>query len=181
MRAKVSRRLVIDASVARAAGGKGATFPLSKHCRDVLQTTLDVCHRVVMTDAIREEWNKHQSAFARGWRTAMIARKKIIFQDVPPHLALREEIEAAAASDRDRAALLKDIHLVEAANAADRSVMSLDDTVRALLATAAGRIRLLKTIAWVNPGPDGERTCAWLRDGAPPAKEHLLHPPRARR
>ena len=62
---KVSKRLVIDASVARAAGGEDATFPISVYCRDFLQAVLDISHRVVMTPDIRDEWNKHQSKSAR--------------------------------------------------------------------------------------------------------------------
>jgi hypothetical protein len=34
---KVSKRLVIDASVARAAGGEDATYPISVYCRDFLK------------------------------------------------------------------------------------------------------------------------------------------------
>ena len=46
---KVSKRLVIDASVARAAGGEDATYPISVSCRDFLKAVLDLSHRVVMT------------------------------------------------------------------------------------------------------------------------------------
>lgn len=45
MASRSSKRLVIDASVARASGGDDAIFPASKHCRDVLLATLCVCHR----------------------------------------------------------------------------------------------------------------------------------------
>lgn len=46
---KISKRLVIDASVARSAGKKDATDPRSVRCRDFLKTVLEISHRVVMT------------------------------------------------------------------------------------------------------------------------------------
>ncbi|WP_437743053.1 hypothetical protein WMF39_47370 [Sorangium sp. So ce1504] len=180
MRAKTSRRLVIDASVARAAGGAGATYPLSKQCRDALKTVLDVCHRAVMPSAIREEWNKHQSVFATQWRVAMVARKKLLLEDVPADPSLRREIETAPATEPGREAMLKDVHLVEAAQAADRTILSLDDTARGLFAGASRRVRALRTIVWVNPGAEGDRALAWLEAGAPPEAGYRL-PARAPR
>ncbi len=41
---KDSKRLVIDASIARSAGGNEATIPCSKHCRDFLKSVLEICH-----------------------------------------------------------------------------------------------------------------------------------------
>ncbi|WP_437724230.1 hypothetical protein [Sorangium sp. So ce861] len=181
MRAKTSRRLVIDASVARAAGGEGATYPLSKHCRDALRTVLDVCHRAVMPPAIREEWNKHQSVFASQWRVAMVARKKLILEDTRPDPMLRGEIEAASSSEPGREAMLKDVHLVEAAQASDRTILSLDDAARDLFAGASRRVRALRTIVWVNPGSEADRARDWLDGGAPPEAAYRLRPgaPRA--
>ncbi|XXT19398.1 hypothetical protein WME94_55160 [Sorangium sp. So ce429] len=180
MRAKASRRLVIDASVARAAGGEGATFPLSKHCRDVLKTVLDVCHRAVMPASIRDEWNKHQSVFATRWRVAMVARKKLILDDTPSDALLRGEIEAASATEPGREAMLKDVHLVEAAQMADRTILSLDDTARGLFASTSRRVPALRTIVWVNPGSEGDRAQAWLHDGAPPEPAYRLRPGKPR-
>ena len=54
---KKKRLLVIDASVARAAGGAEATAQVSRECRDFLSTVLTVCHQIVMTPEISEEWN----------------------------------------------------------------------------------------------------------------------------
>lgn len=178
MRAKVSRRLVIDACVLRAAGGADATFPLSKHCRDVLTTTLQVCHHAVATAALREEWKRHESSFAKTWKTAMFARKKVVDLEVPPDSALRNEVEAAAVTERAREAMLKDVHLVEAARAADGIIISCDETVRGHFTTVSRRARALKTIVWVNPGQEAEGARAWLEAGAPTEKERQLGAPR---
>jgi len=79
--------LVIDASVARAAGDVSMN-PTSRNCREFLQTVLQICHRMALTAPIQEEWNRHQSRFARDWRTSMVARKKIEVVKVPPQLSL---------------------------------------------------------------------------------------------
>jgi len=71
----VSKRLVIDASVARSSGGEDATYPTSVHCRDFLQAVLDICHKFVMTPDIKQEWDKHQSIFALRWRRRMVANR----------------------------------------------------------------------------------------------------------
>jgi hypothetical protein len=72
---KDSKLLVIDASVGRAAGGENATAPTSVNCREFLKSVLFICHRVVMTPEIKEEWKTHQSNFSREWRCQMVARK----------------------------------------------------------------------------------------------------------
>ena len=64
MRARDSKRLVIDADVAQAAGSETATHPRARHCRDFLDEVLTLSHRVVMTERINNEWKNHQSRFA---------------------------------------------------------------------------------------------------------------------
>jgi hypothetical protein len=174
MVSKASRRLVIDASVVRSAGPETATVPLSKRCRDFLKSTMSAGHQAVITPAIKAEWDKHQSGFVRQWRTTMVARQRLLFVNVPEDVALREQIEAAAARDRDRKAMLKDALLIEAAQATDRTVAALDDTVRKLFTAASSRVRTLKTIVWVNPGDDDRDACAWFEEGAPPDKKRWL-------
>lgn len=161
-----SRRLVIDTSIARAAGGEGATFPTSKHCRDLLLAVRTICHRLVLTSDITEEWNRNQSTFARQWRVSMEARRKVERLNVAPDTALRRKIEQTATVQSDRNAMLKDCCLLEAALAADRIVLSLDDTVRALFADAARHVGELRAVMWSNPDILDEATVAWLENGA---------------
>src|SRR5207302_9194650 len=95
-----SQSLIIDASVARAAGPEEATHPTAKHCRDFLLAVADICHRIVLSDAIEAEWNSHQSGFARRWRRSMFARKKIDRVKVPVDRALRKELAEAATTEK---------------------------------------------------------------------------------
>jgi predicted nucleic acid-binding protein len=174
MAAKVSRRLVIDASVARSSGGEDAVHPLSKHCRDFLKGTLTCGHRVVLSPPVNAEWKKHESVFARTWRSQMVARRRVSMDDIPEDAQLREAIEGAADREQDRLAMIKDAHLVEAAQATDHTVVSLDDTVRRLFGAASTRVRSLRTVVWANPRHPSEGCSNWLTDGAPPDKHRRL-------
>jgi hypothetical protein len=102
-----SRHVVIDASVARAAGPNGAVHPTAKHCRDFLLAVLEVCHRAVFSPPITDEWKNQQSGFARQWRVAMFARKKIEPLDDLEDPELREQVEQAAANEKQQDVMLK--------------------------------------------------------------------------
>lgn len=174
MPAKVSRRLVIDASVARSSGGDEAVHPLPKQCREFLKATLSCGHRVVLSPSVNAEWKRHESNFARQWRVAMFARKKVLLDDVPEDPALRDAIDRSTKSERDRLAMLKDAHLVEAAQVMDDTVVSLDDTVRRLFSAASKSVRSLRSIVWANPRHEAEHCLTWLAGGAPPEEPRRL-------
>ena len=174
MRPKAPRRIVVDASIARAAGGSEAVHPLPRRCRDFLRTMFDAGHHADFSRPVSAEWKKHESSFARQWRFTMMARKRLALIDPREDVALRESVDGAAGSEKARRAMMKDLHLVEAARATDRTVASLDDTVRALFSAAATRVRDLRAIVWVNPGREDEGCEPWLRAGAPPDKHRQL-------
>lgn len=131
-------------------------------------------HRLVLTEAIRDEWNRHQSGFARDWRRSMFARRRVEALDVPADETFREQLDDAADSDRERAAMLKDAHLIEAAVATGRRVASLDDAIRGYYQQAAGKVPALRAVCWVNPEVEDEDAVGWLKKGAPLNKFRLL-------
>ena len=81
-------------------------------------------------------------------------------------------------TENQRSQVKKDIHLIEAALATDKIVVSLDDkTARRFFTQAAHEIeelRELKAIAWINPDKPEETPIAWLKGGANPEPERLL-------
>ena len=177
MTEKISKRLVIDASIARSAGQEDATYPRSVRCRDFLQAVLEISHRVVMTPDIKKEWDKHQSRFAKKWLRQMVAKKKLYACDITLDDELWTQIESHAKTDKDREAMEKDLLLIEAAIATDKIVISLDEKVKELFIKAAADIERLKQVAWVNP--DVENTeekgaIAWLKNGAEIESQYLL-------
>jgi hypothetical protein len=179
---KGSRRLVLDASIASAAGSADATHPTSKSCRNFLQAVLSICHRAVFPPQLIEEWKKHASRFAQSWQVAMEQRQKLDWIEEDTDDELRETIAEAAASHKDKAAMEKDAFLLEAAETTqDRMVASLDETVRDLFRGLAGKLPRIGKIVWVNPGSEEGSALEWLRSGAKPESHRKLEYRRKRK
>jgi hypothetical protein len=172
MPGKASAALVIDASIARAAGQ--TEHPVSSACRSFLQEALNICHRAVMTPEISQEWKEHRSNFAYRWLASMWARKKVVRLGPVEDAGLRQAIHSLELLDSIRAAILKDIHLAEAAFATGQTVAPLDETVRRHLRQIAGSVRSLRPLVWVNPAKDDEHAIDWLRQGANADEERQL-------
>ena len=170
MRSRNLKRLVVNASVARAAGGEGATASVSINCTEFLETFRDESpHYVVMTPELSEEWNEHQSIFAARWLKSMIARKRFVYVMLSQNRTLSDEIERTAVGERDIEALRKDFHLLQAAFVTDQTVISLDEAVRGLFKRASQQVGEIRNIIWVNPDRTAEEhPIPWLQNGAPP-------------
>ena len=153
-------RIVIDASVARAAGE--TIVPVSRHCRLCLERVRQNGHFIVMTEPLYKEWRKHQSRFAKAWFTSMTARKKVIRLNDEYLPELHLAIATADVSEKDRAAMLKDIHLLEAAVASNHNVLSLDKVVHRLFAQLCVHCGVIKQIIWLNPDEQFEQVIQWL-------------------
>ena len=111
---KYSRQFVVDASVARAAGGQDASAEVSKNCRDILLDLLSICHQAVITQEILDEWKKHQSNFSRKWRVQMLGRKKVKYR-IRIKTKLRTIINELEMEHNTKIHILKDVHLFDAA------------------------------------------------------------------
>lgn len=127
---------------------------------------MEICHKMVMTEAIFEEWKKHESKFARTWRMGMIARRKLIHLAGVSDADIKGEIDDLAMPRKDRAAMKKDALLIAAALATDDIVASMDDTARDLFRQACKNIARLGPVIWVNPANDYEAVTQWMRRGA---------------
>ena len=176
MRSRDSKRLVVNASVAGAAGGEEATASVSISCTEFLETFRDECpHHVVMTPELSEEWEENQSRFAATWLRSMIARKRFDYVEPLVNQASRDEIEGTATSENEIEDMQKDFHLLEAARETDHTIISLDETVRGLFARAAQHVGEIRDIVWVNPERTAdEEPLVWLQNGAPPEEHRKL-------
>ncbi len=159
---KESKRLVIDASVARASGNNRADMQSSRS-RELLQTVINVCHRVVFTDAITEEWKRHQSRFAITWLKSMYAKRKVVRIAVVADEELRSKATTNA-SEADKTIMLKDFILIEAALATDHIVMSRDKEAGQCFATACKHAGAMSHVMWVSP--EDADVNEWLANGA---------------
>ncbi|HIK09069.1 MAG TPA: hypothetical protein IGS52_02180 [Oscillatoriaceae cyanobacterium M33_DOE_052] len=172
---KVSSRLVIDASVARAAGDKDAKHEKSKSCRDFLRQVMAISYQIVMTPELKAEWDKHKSVFAQRWLASMVAKKKLAYYgEIPQQEELWQKIVMAIDGEKDRKAMEKDFLLLTAALATDKTVISLDEKVRKMFDQAAEQVGELTAIVWVNPTQETEQAIDWLENGAKPDKERRL-------
>lgn len=168
MRSRDMKRIVVNASVAGAAGGKDATASVSINCTEFLETFRDqTSHHIVMTLELSEEWDEHQSNFAAAWLANIIATKRFHYIELPQNSTLHEEIEATATQEKDIDAMLKDFHLLGAALATDQIVISRDETIRTLFAQASQQVDEIRGIIWVNPELTEEQPIDWLQKGAP--------------
>jgi predicted nucleic acid-binding protein len=167
-----SKRIVVDASIARSAGM--TQHPVSRSCREFLESFLRICHRVVMTSEVREEWKKHRSRFSTSWLASMTARRKVEVCNPNIDPVMADKLKQARLTEKKEAAIQKDAHLLEAALATDSAVASLDEEVRSLLSGVSKHWGRIKPIVWVNPAKPDDKALSWLSAGAPADKARML-------
>jgi len=150
MKAKRYCLVVVDSSVVQSAGE--TEYPVSRVCREVLDGILRICHHIIITNAIREEWKRHHSRYTRKWRFQMNGRKKIevIKEDKLPSLKINESYFTESELD----ALKKDLPLLEAACFGDGIIITRDERVRDICSKYEKQIKLTKSIRWIIPGDD---------------------------
>ena len=151
MRARDSKQFVIDTDVAQASGDENATDPRAINCRDFLKEVRSQNHKVVMTRKISDEWKRNQSRFARRWRLSMDARKKVVRINPSEDEQFRDKITTTADNENKIKVMQKDLHLLQAAIETDKTIISLDETVRELFARATQQVGEIREIIWVNP------------------------------
>jgi hypothetical protein len=169
------RRLVIDADIGGAAGDQADGS--SHHCAAFLDAVRDMGHAAVMTVALLAEWRRRRSRGAARWLRSMYAARKVIELPEPPDELLRDLIGRNAPEPSVAVIMLKDCHLIEAALATDRRVVSKDDRARGHFGRAATTVMLLQRICWVNPTIVDEQPLDWLHQGAPLDRHRLLGSP----
>lgn len=149
--------LVVDASVARAAGN--SEHPVSSACRQILTDILEICHSVALNPELRQEWSRHQSRFTRKWRASMAARRKPL-NDIGTTPCI---LDLDRFDENSRAAIEKDLHLLELALATDKEIITLDTALSVALRSQSAGTRLHNQISWIDPVTDRAR----FRQSAP--------------
>ncbi len=185
-KAKTSKLLVVDASILHAAGGEQATHPTPTRARDTLMAILQICHRVCETPELRDERRRHQSRYARLWFTKMLGKKKIVWLESHDCSAMMAEVTSyPMIGEPEKQAIAKDIHLIAAARAADKIVLSLDDRVAAYLRRICQNVATTTNtvagdILWMNPVEDHAAAQDWLSEAIPARLNWRLGQPRPR-
>jgi hypothetical protein len=161
---KMRRCLVIDASVASAAGE--SDDPDSIRCREFLEKVFLICHKMVLSRALLEEWERHESDFARTWRAGMTDKRKVLPVAAKNQAGLIQEIDRLGSSSKKKKEMSKDAHLLSAATESDHIVVSLDDTAKFMFAELSGSVTGVVDVVWVNPSHPDEDAIAWVKAGA---------------
>jgi hypothetical protein len=103
----------------------------------------------------------------------MWARKKVDALPAISNQILRDKIQRCFTDAREIEAVLKDMHLIEAAMATDGLVVSRDATARQHFAQAASVVAELRNLVWVNPQEEDDPRL-WLQRGAKAEKGRML-------
>jgi hypothetical protein len=165
---------VIDASVARASGYQEEMASRSRTCSDFLMAVYEFKHKLVMTEEISAEWEKHASRFAKRWKASMIAKKQFVYIIPQKRNDLFQKLKMIFPSNTICTEIDKDMRLLEAAMSTDRLIASLDDEIRKIFAKSSKTVQEISNIEWVNPEKDDEKTLEWLKTGAKPEKKRML-------
>ena len=164
------KKLVIDACVAGSASlGDSAQAVKSV---GVLMAIKASSHEAVFSQYLSVEWDTHESAFSKRWRKEMISKKRAHFETVACSTKLRNRITKLASAD-SRLAILKDMHLIEAALIADKTILSWDLKMLRPLAVVSHEVEALHGVMWCHLGDDFDAV-QWLIKGAKQKKPLLL-------
>lgn len=169
---RTTRRIVVDASIAHSCGSGEAPVRQGAICRQAIDAILKVCHRVVFSRALREEWRRHESSYARSWLVQMSVRRKVIdlsHAEIASRLVeLQRRIHELGLAPEVVRILEKDLHLVAAALATDAIVLSKDRKAQYHFREAAHRVDELASLVWGTLLEDEEarQIVVWLKAGA---------------
>lgn len=168
------KRLVVDACIARAAGGSGAHHEGSISARNFLVEFKKHDFIAGMNRDLFAEWKRHESSFARKWRRSMIgARRFPILDHSKSNQTIWTRINTRREHRELKQLMLKDRPLMEAALNTDKRIVSFDERSRKAFARTSSIINDFKKIIWVNPSKN-ENSIDWLRNGAKKEKCRLL-------
>ena len=170
----MSGKIVVDASVARSSGDWNALPPSATACRDALLAILKYRLMAVMSPTLEREWDRHQSNFATRWRVQMTIKGLVLKVPDGTHRRLSTALAASGLSAARKKVAQKDFHLVSAALATEKTILSNDDEARDIFAIAATEIEEFKKLVWVNPSNAHENCTHWLTQGAKPEKQRYL-------
>jgi hypothetical protein len=169
-----SKLLVIDTSIVSSASGKVTDAPRPNVCRELLNQVFEICHRVAMTAEIWDDWQAHRSGFAEQWYFRMKRKNKVVWIETQPNINLRNKLKQFIENETAYEAVDKDFILIQAAQAADQIILSLDETTRIPLVSVAQNIGEIRILYWLNPETAEDYCIAWLQDGCPANKKYQM-------
>jgi len=148
-----SRSLVLDASVICSSGN--TEHPTSKASREALDAILLICHHVVITKDIREEWKRHRSGYSQTWHVAMESKNKVHNLDAVDTVELLNAMAESSMGPSDHKRVEKDAHIINAALSSDKVIVTYDNQLKKTMEKYGPLASISARIIWVNPVKDG--------------------------
>ncbi|MFG1899261.1 hypothetical protein [Micromonospora carbonacea] len=140
-----------------------AEKPYSRQARNALDEIIVNRIQVLFPPSISDEWKKHASGYAIRWRAMMTSRGLAKNVKDKKSILLRKTIRMALPDVSDTQALLKDVHLLEAAVAYACGILSSDNRSGRLAGVVSEHFDALKRVQWVSPHFDPDGCCHWLK------------------
>jgi len=162
--------IVVDASIGRSAGGNRAIAAISiiaTHCLESIETSRLT---IIFTDELWTEWNNNHSSFSWDWLTKMNNTGRVTYLENYKNDGLRNFI--GTLMQNQKKVLEKDTHLIEAALASDRRIISFDRKVLGKLPLLLSVLPDISTLYWCNPVLDENSAIQWLKNECPDRVEY---------
>lgn len=155
--------IVIDADVGCSSSRPGKSLSAySLQCFEILDAILGKGLYIVLTPEILSEWDDHASYVSVKWLGQMRSRGQCINISAEVPRTLGTAISALPGGLREIA--VKDEHLLAAAIARGKRVISNDKKARRVFVRLATSVAVLEKVHWCGPGD--EWTLQWILNGA---------------
>ncbi|MGE1234049.1 hypothetical protein ACQJ0G_01300 [Bacillus altitudinis] len=174
--------LIIDTSVVTSASDKKHDDEIEsldkkespKKCSDFLNKFLQTENKLGLTQDLKTEWLNHQSYYTLKVLSKTKEERRIIkIKDYEDVEGVRQKVNNI--KDKQRiGAILKDIHLLEAAILTDKLIISLDNKARSNFSHFYNCISNLPNVCWINPCDSQENALSWLDSKDKYSKERFL-------
>ncbi|WP_178930387.1 hypothetical protein [Bacillus altitudinis] len=150
---------IIDACVLTSASPK---TEISRRVADFIDVFINTNNKIGMTKELKKEWFDHQSNFTAMFYSILYNQRRII--EIPDHDTVENlRMKVHSIKDKQRVlAILKDMHLLEAAILKDKFIISLDDKARNNFNHFYNCIPGLSDVCWINPSKEKEEAIKWL-------------------
>ncbi|QOZ92910.1 hypothetical protein EU243_15105 [Bacillus velezensis] len=150
---------IIDACVLTSASPK---TQVSKRVAAFLDIFLKTKNKIGMTEDLKKEWFDHKSTYtAKVFGMLKNQRRIIKISDHETVEDLRTKIQNI--KDKQRVeAILKDMHLLEAAILTDKFIISLDNKARNNFNHFYNCVPGIPDVCWLNPSDENEKATEWL-------------------
>jgi hypothetical protein len=177
MSSRNRKKLVIDANLAF--GSSDPMYnPMSAVEGDLNRRCLDAVweegHFAVLNRQLRREWRDHASRSARKWLQSMELKERTVQEDGEQFAELAGHACGCLSTDKAKADLTKDFHLIQSALATGQLILSNEVRFPQLVALACSEVQQFALLHYANPNVEGDACRLWIKAGAEKGAERRI-------